>query len=89
MSVEIWKSIKSYKLRNELVFFLCLIFYSDLSTKKMIGNRNITSQRIFNVIYKKQSNMVETKNVTSQLKTQHGMEKSRETKKNSEKRFSL
>ena len=55
----------------------------------MIGNRNITSQRILNVIYEKQSNMVETKNVTSQLKTQHGMEKSRETKKNSEKRFSL
>ena len=89
MSVEIWKSIKSYKLHNEFFFCLCLIFYSDLSAKKMIGNRNITSQRIFNVIYKKQSNMVETKNVTSQLKTQHGMEKSRETKKNSEKRFSL
>ena len=33
--------------------------------------------------------MVETKNVTSQLKTQHGMEKLRETKQNSEKRFSL
>ena len=47
----------------------------------MIGNRNITFQWIFNVIYEKQSNKVETKNVTSQLKTEHEMEKSRETKK--------